>query len=56
MFRLFFKQQITPMKKNYTLKNPILNPKKSTVDFLLNFSKSVVVMKANNKKFIVSKN
>jgi len=45
-----------PMKKNYPLKNPILMPKKSTIDFLLNFSKSIAVLQANNKKFIVSKN
>ena len=42
--------------KNYTLKVPILTPKKSTIDFLLNFSKSVAVINANNKKYLVSKN
>ncbi|WP_374363183.1 hypothetical protein [Cloacibacterium sp.] len=44
------------MKKNYTLKVPILKPKKSTIDFLLNFSKSVAVINANNMKYLVSKN
>ena len=44
------------MKKKKTKKNPILMPKKSTIDFLLNFSKSIAVLQKNNKKFIVSKN
>lgn len=44
------------MKKNYPLKNPILIPKKSTIDFLLSFSKSIAVIKTNHQRFIVSKN
>lgn len=44
------------MKKNYPLKNSILMPKKSTIDFLLNFSKSIAVIKTNHQKFIISKN
>jgi len=44
------------MKNNYSLKNPVLNPKKSTVNFLLNFSKSIAVLNSNQKKFIISKN
>ena len=44
------------MKKNYNLKNTVLTPKKSTVDFLLSFSKSITVMRTKNKSFVVSKN
>ena len=44
------------MKNNYSLKTPVLNPKKSTVNFLLNFSKSIAVLNSNQKKFIISKN
>ncbi len=44
------------MKNNYSLKNPVLNPKKSTVNFLLNYSKSIAVLTLNEKKFIISKN
>jgi len=44
------------MKNNYSLKNPVLNPKKSTVNFLLNYSKSIAVLNSNQKKFIISKN
>lgn len=44
------------MKNNYSLKNPVLNPKKSTVNFLLSYSKSIAVLTSNEKKFIISKN
>jgi hypothetical protein len=44
------------MKNNYSLETPVLNPKKSTVNFLLNFSKSIAVLNSNQKKFIISKN
>jgi hypothetical protein len=44
------------MKKNYNLKNTVLAPKKSTVDFLLSFSKSMVVMRTKTQSFVISKN
>lgn len=44
------------MKKNYSVKTSTLNPKKTTVDFLLNFSKSIAVITTKNKKYIISKN
>ena len=44
------------MKNNYSLKTLVLKPKKSTVNFLLNFSKSIAVLTSNEKKFIISKN
>jgi hypothetical protein len=44
------------MKKNYSFKNEISTPKKATIDFLLNFSKSIFVIRTQNKNFIVSKN
>ena len=44
------------MKNNYSLKTPVLNPKKSTVNFLLNYSKNIAVLTSNEKKFIISKN
>ena len=49
-------KQLLPMKKYYTLKKPYLSPKKTTIDFLLNFSKSIVVISSKNQNFIVSKN
>ncbi|MEY8849302.1 hypothetical protein AB9K26_10810 [Psychroserpens sp. XS_ASV72] len=32
-------------------KNETLNPKKETIDFLLNYSKALSVIKCNNLKF-----
>ncbi|SEF73753.1 hypothetical protein SAMN05421847_0776 [Halpernia humi] len=44
------------MKNLDTLKAKILTPKKETVLFLLQFSKSITVIKSKNKKYLVSKN
>jgi len=44
------------MRKNDSLKVKTLKPKKQTIDFLLNFSKNLEVIKANNKNFPISKN
>lgn len=42
------------MKKNDSLKVKTLKPKKQTIDFLLNFSKSLEIVKSKN--YPVSKN
>ena len=41
------------MKKNYFVgqKKPELNPKKETVDFLINYSKSLNILKLNSHNF-----
>jgi len=41
------------MKKNYSLSQKIseLNPKKETIDFIINYSKSLNVIKLNSKNF-----
>ncbi len=44
------------MKKNDTLNENLLKPKRQTVDFLLNYSKSIVVLKTTSKNHIVSQN
>lgn len=44
------------MKKLDTLKHKNLKPKQETVNFLLNFSKSLAIMKVKEKRFIISKN
>ncbi len=44
------------MKKNDTLNAKLLKPKQETIDFLLNFSKSIDVVKAKKTTFIISKN
>lgn len=45
------------MKKNDTLTTKALMPKKEIIDFLLNYSKNIEVVKTKNKKTIlVSKN
>lgn len=44
------------MKNIDTLKNKTLNPKKDTVLFLLQFSKSLTIIKAKEKKYLISKN
>ncbi len=44
------------MRKNDPLKVKALKPKKQTIEFLLNFSKSVEVVKAKGKNYPVSKN
>lgn len=40
------------MKKNDTLTIKKLNPKQTTIDFLLNFSKSLEIIKTNDVKSI----
>lgn len=44
------------MKKNNYLSVKVLKPRKQTIDFLLKFSKSIVVVEAAGKNFVVSKN
>ncbi|MFC5875358.1 hypothetical protein SAMN05443633_10671 [Chryseobacterium arachidis] len=44
------------MRKNDSLKVKALKPKKQTIDFLLNFSKSVEVVKTKSKNYPISKN
>jgi hypothetical protein len=44
------------MKKNDSLKVKTLKPKKQTIDFLLNYSKSLELVKTKSKNFPVSKN
>lgn len=45
------------MKKNDTLTKKALMPKKEVIDFLLNYSKNIQMLKTKNRKAIlVSKN
>jgi len=44
------------MKKNDSLKVKTLKPKKQTIDFLLNYSKSLELVKTKSKNFPISKN
>ncbi len=44
------------MKKNDSLKVKTLKPKKETIDFLLNFSKNLEVLKIKDKNYPISKN
>jgi hypothetical protein len=44
------------MKKNDTLKQNLLKPKRQTIDFLLSYSKSITVLKTKTKIQIVSQN
>lgn len=44
------------MKKNDSLKVKTLKPKKQTIDFLLNYSKNLNVLKIKDKNYPVSKN
>ena len=44
------------MKKNDILARKALLPKKSTIDFLLNYSKNIETIKTSKRQFIVSKN
>lgn len=44
------------MKKNDTLNEKLLKPKKQTVDFLLRFSKSIAVLKTPYKSEVIAKN
>jgi len=44
------------MRKNDSLKVKALKPKKETIDFLLNFSKNIDVVKTKSKNYPISKN
>jgi len=44
------------MKKNDSLKVKALKPKKETIEFLLNYSKSVEIVKTKTKNYPISKN
>ncbi|SHL16481.1 hypothetical protein SAMN05444267_101313 [Chryseobacterium polytrichastri] len=44
------------MKKNDSLKVKALKPKKEIIDFLLNFSKNIDVVKTKSKNYPISKN
>ncbi|CAM2774929.1 hypothetical protein CHFL109739_00320 [Chryseobacterium flavum] len=44
------------MKKNDSLKVKTLKPKKQTIDFLLNFSKNLEIVKSKSKNYPISKN
>ncbi|WP_262493280.1 hypothetical protein [Kaistella palustris] len=44
------------MKKNDTLNQNLLKPKRQTVDFLLSYSRSIAVLKTSGKSQTVSKN
>ncbi|MBP1166832.1 MULTISPECIES: hypothetical protein [Chryseobacterium] len=44
------------MKKNDSLKVKTLKPKKQTIDFLLNFSKSLEIVKSKSKNYPITKN
>lgn len=44
------------MKKLDTLNRKRLKPKKTTVNFLLSFSKSIEILKAGQERYKISKN
>ena len=44
------------MKKNYNFAKIVLVPKKKTIDFILNFSKSISTISLNKMDFIAFKN
>lgn len=44
------------MKKNDILKKTVLKPKKQIIDFLLNYSKSIEVVKCKTRTHILIKN
>ncbi|MDR6465514.1 hypothetical protein SAMN06265171_107173 [Chryseobacterium rhizoplanae] len=44
------------MKKNDSLKVKTLKPKKQTINFLLNFSKSLEIVKSKSKNYPILKN
>ncbi|MCS3532358.1 hypothetical protein M2373_003778 [Chryseobacterium sp. JUb7] len=44
------------MRKNDSLKVKTLKPKKQTIDFLLNFSKGLEIVKTKNKNYPINKN
>lgn len=44
------------MKKNDSLKQKLLKPKRQTIDFLLSYSKSIALLKIGTKHQIVFQN
>lgn len=44
------------MKKNDTLNEKLLKPKKQTISFLLSFSKSISVLNTKTKGHVLCKN
>lgn len=44
------------MKKNDTLKETVLKPRKQTIEFLLSYSKSIEILKTKSKNHTVLKN
>lgn len=44
------------MKNNDSLNVKLLEPKRKTIDFILNFSKAISVLKIKNKSFVLVKN
>ncbi|MDO5616435.1 MAG: hypothetical protein Q4G16_09605 [Cruoricaptor ignavus] len=44
------------MKNLDTLNKNKLKPKSTTIDFILNFSKSIELVKGKNKTFLITKN
>ncbi len=44
------------MKRNYNFAKIVLVPKKKTIDFILNFSKSINAISLNKMDFIAFKN
>jgi len=44
------------MRKNDSLKVTTLKPKKETIEFLLNYSKNIDVVKTKSKNYPISKN
>ncbi len=44
------------MRKNDSLKVKALKPKKETIEFLLNYSKNIDVVKTKSKNYPISKN
>lgn len=44
------------MKENDALKEKVLKPKKQTIDFLIQYSRSIEMVKGKRKSFLISKN
>lgn len=56
MRRYVLSEMLQPMKKNDTLNEKLLKPKKNTVDFLLNYSRNLKVLNGRSTNYLVSKN
>lgn len=50
------RNNLKPMKKIDSFTPKLMKPKKETIEFIKQFSKSVDVLKTKNKKILVSKN